>query len=172
MRADAGAAELLREEADLPHFAGGAGSEPAELAVELEEIISSRDGRPGRPLVAIFAPDGAGAELPAPAMREGPEAGVYVIRCLPPGGHGEAPGLSGAAVSFGGEGGEGEEDGAAPPPGGIALHIGRERPLLLAPVLVRRDASPRWREGAELAGASAPSRRTSGGDGGPSRRDG
>ena len=159
LRADSGAAELLREEAELPHFAGGTGSEPAELAAEIEEIVSSRDGRPGRPLVAIFALDGADAALAAAAMREGPRAGVYVIRCLPPGDHGEALALLGAAVSLGAAGGEDEGDAAEPPPGRIALRLGRERPLLLEHVLVRRDASPRWRESTELAGVHpAPGR--------------
>ncbi|MCY4638776.1 MAG: LysM peptidoglycan-binding domain-containing protein, partial [Chloroflexi bacterium] len=152
LRADAGAVGLLGEEAGLPHFAGSAGGEPAELADELEELISRRGGRPGRPLVAISAPGGAGAELPEAAMRRGPPAGVYVIRCLPPGGAAGEPSPPGAAVSFGGAGGAGGPAAA----GTIALRLGRERPLLLEPVLVRRDASPRWRESAELAAAHAP----------------
>ncbi len=160
LRTDAGAARLLDgEEAALPHFAGPAGADPAELAEELEETIATRGGRPGRPLVAIFALDRAAADLPGAAMREGPGAGVYVIRCLPPGTPEEGTPLPGAAVSFGGAGGEDGEDGAdgaAPPAGGLALRLGRERPLLLSPVLVRRDASPRWRESAEPAGALSP----------------
>ncbi len=154
LRTDVGAARLLDgEEAALPHLLGSPGSEPAKLADELEEIIASREGSPVRPLVAIFALDRAGADLPGAAMREGPEAGVYVIRCLPPGTPEEGLPPAGAAVSFGGAGGE---DGDAPPAGGLTLRLGRERPLLLERVLVRRDESPRWRESAELAGALSP----------------
>ena len=84
---------------------GGGGSGAAELADELEEIISRREGTPGPPLIAIFSLDGVDAELRSAAMRQGPEAGVYVIRCLLPGDGGEGPSLSGAAVSFGGAAG-------------------------------------------------------------------
>ena len=162
LRADAGAQELLREEAGLPHFAGGGGGvEPADLADELEEIVSSRRIHPGHPLVAIFAPAPADAELPAAAMRYGPGVGVVVIRCLPPGPPGEGAASSGATISFGEAGGEDGAEGEAPPPGGIALRLGRDRPLLLDPVRVRRDASPRWRGSAEQAQPPEPPDRPS-----------
>ncbi len=157
LRADAGARELLREEAGLPHFAGvGGGGEPADLADEIEEIVSSRRTHPGHPLVAIFVPAPADAELPAAAMRYGPEVGVVVIRCLPPGAPGEGSASSGATISFGEAGGADAGEGEEPPPGGIALRLGRDRPLLLDPVRVRRDASPRWRESAEQAQPPEP----------------
>lgn len=156
-RADAEAAVLLEADAGLPHFVGaGGGSAAADLADELEETAVSRQAHPGHPLVAIFALSGADAELPAAVMRYGPEAGVFVIRCLPPGTPVEGAALTGASINLGAVGGEDDGDGDAAPPGAIELRVGRDPPLLLAPVRVRRDASPRWSESAELAGVLGP----------------
>ncbi len=152
-RVDAAAAGLLDADAGLLYFGGAAGApDAADLADELDEIIQSRSSGHGvsRPLVAVFDPAGGG-DVPAGAMRHGPAAGVFVICCLPPGESADGLTDSGALVAFGaaGDGADGDADGI--PPGAIALRTGRDEPLLLEPVHVRRDTSARWSESADPA---------------------
>ena len=87
-------------------------------------------------------------------MRYGPAAGVFVICCLPPGESADGLTDSGALVAFGaaGDGADGDADGI--PPGAITLRTGRDEPLLLEPVHVRRDTSARWSESADPAAAT------------------
>ena len=153
-RVDAAAAGLLDADAGLLYFGGAAGAHgAADLADELDEIIQSRSSGHGvsRPLVAVFDPAGSGDDVPAGAMRYGPAAGVFVICCLPPGESADDLTDSGALVAFGaaGDGADGDADGI--PPGAIVLRTGRDEPLLLEPVHVRRDTSARWSESADPA---------------------
>ncbi len=60
-----------------------------------------------------------------------------------------------AAVNFRTSDDEAEDETADEEAGPIALTLGREQPLLLHPVAVRRDASPRLAAGAEPLGAVA-----------------
>ena len=163
-RVDSQAAQLLDADTGLPHFAGTAGAgDAAELAEELDEIVQSRGagGTMGHPLVAIFDLAETAGEPPAAAMRYGPAAAVFVICCLPPGEPADRLTTCGAAIAFGaaGDGADGDGDGA--PPREIVLSIGREPPLLLEPVHVRRDTSARWSESAELATPAGPPGRAS-----------
>ena len=151
-RVDSAAAGLLDVDAGLLYFGDAAGAHgAADLAEELDEIIQSRSSGRGvsRPLVAVFDPAGSGDDVPAGAMRYGPAAGVFVICCLPPGESADDLADSGAVIAFGaaGDGADGDADGI--PPGAIALRTGRDEPLLLEPVHVRRDTSARWSESAD-----------------------
>ena len=153
-RVDSAAAGLLDADAGLLYFGGAAGApDAADLADELDEIIQSRSsgGGVGRPLVAVFDPAGSGGDVPAGAMRYGPAAGVFVICCLPPGESADDLTDSGALVAFGAAGDGADGDADAVPPGAIVLRTGRDEPLLLEPVHVRRDTSARWSESADPA---------------------
>ena len=96
-------------------------------------------------------------------MWYGPAVGVVVICCLPPGSSANGLEPSCTSVSFGAPDGEAGEDGGESP-GGIALQISQDRSLLLKPVRVRRDASPRWSDGAAVASLSDPIAEPGGGD--------
>ncbi len=152
-RVDADAARLLDADAGLLYFGAAGAGGAADLAEELDEIIRSRSPGDGvsRPLVAVFDLAGGGGDVPAGAVRYGPAAGVFVIRCLPPGQPADGLADSGALVAFGaaGDGADGDADGI--PPGAIVLRTGRDEPLLLEPVHVRRDTSARWSESADPA---------------------
>ena len=152
-RVDADAARLLDADAGLLYFGAAGAGGAADLAEELDEIIRSRSPGDGvsRPLVAVFDLAGGGGDVPAGAVRYGPAAGVFVIRCLPPGEPADGLEGPGALVAFGaaGDGADGDADGV--PPGAIALRTGRDGPLLLEPVHVRRDTAARWSESAEPA---------------------
>ena len=152
-RVDADAARLLDADAGLLYFGAAGAGGAADLAEELDEIIGSRSPGDGvsRPLVAVFDLAGGGGDVPAGAVRYGPAAGVFVICCLPPGEPADGLEGPGALVAFGaaGDGADGDADGV--PPGAIALRTGRDGPLLLEPVHVRRDTAARWSESAEPA---------------------
>ena len=151
-RVDAAAAGLLDADAGLLYFGDAAGAHgAADLADELDEIIQTRSSGGGvsRPLVAVFDPAGSGEDVPAGAMRYGPAAGVFVICCLPPSESADPLTDSGAVVAFGAAGDGADGDADAVPPGAIVLRTGRDEPLLLEPVHVRRDTSARWSESAD-----------------------
>ena len=152
-RVDADAARLLDADAGLLYFGAAGAGGAADLAEELDEIIRSRSPGDGvsRPLVAVFDLAGGGGDVPAGAVRYGPAAGVFVIRCLPPGEPADGLADSGALVAFGAAGDGADGDADPVPPGAIALRTGRDGPLLLEPVHVRRDTAARWSESAEPA---------------------
>ena len=152
-RADAETGRLLEADQGLPHFAGAAGEgDAADLADELDDLIQRRgtSNRTGHPLVAIFDLTETDRELPGAAMRYGPAAGVFLICCLPPGEPADHLATAGVSISFGPAGPDPDDEAGGAPPGVIALSVGRDRPLLLDPVRVRRDTSPRWSESAAL----------------------
>ena len=155
IRADSGAARLLRTDAALPDPGGAPAA--GDLADELDELIRSRvPGDAGnRPVVAVF--DLAGdADPPAGAMRHGPASGVYVICCLPPDGSAGTLVNAGASVTFGEPSCGGDTGTHRTPRGAIALGIGRNAPMPLDPVHVRRDTSARWSPRAHAAAPERP----------------
>ena len=129
---------------------------PSDLADELDDLIQRRgtSNRTGHPLVAIFDLTETDRELPGAAMRYGPAAGVFLICCLPPGEPADHLATAGVSISFGPAGPDADnhhdDEAGGAPPGVIVLSVGRDRPLLLDPVRVRRDTSPRWSESAAL----------------------
>ena len=167
LRVDAQTASLLEELAAAPHLAGSEAGDVSDLLEELDEIIQARleDGGRGTPVVALI--DGAEARRGALAavLRDGPGVGVHLIVAgasdltgtfdvsLTPGG--ERDGLDDLAVPGA------SDPSLIPGPGQVILQRKGEPGLVLDPVLVRRDDSPRWKAGAELAASLAvpPDRR-------------
>ena len=112
--------------------------------------LRGTSNRTGHPLVAIFDLTETDRELPGAAMRYGPAAGVFLICCLPPGEPADHLATAGVSISFGPAGPDPDDEAGGSPPGVIVLSVGRDRPLLLDPVRVRRDTFPRWSESAAL----------------------
>ena len=146
LRADATAAALAGDDLELPHFGGADRSDTDALVDELEDVIQSRQGTSmRRPLVAVLDMGTAAPRADA-IIPYAPEAEVYVVGLVPSdGAHDRPGGMFGAVVHLGLDAAEGDTDGDGIERGSMRLTVGSDEPLWLDPVLVRRDASPRWR---------------------------
>ncbi len=146
LRTDAIAAALAGDDLELPHFGGADSPDTDAIVEELEDVIRSREGTSmRRPLVAALDIGTAAARADA-IVPYAPEAGVYVVGLAPPNGAHDRPGgMFGAVVRLGLDDAEGDTDGDGIERGSVRLTVGSDEPLWLDPVLVRRDASPRWR---------------------------
>ncbi|GMU40660.1 MAG: hypothetical protein AMXMBFR23_15260 [Chloroflexota bacterium] len=144
--ADGIAAALAGDDLDLPHFGGADSPDTDALVEELEDVIRSREGtRMRRPLVAVLDAGTATARADA-IIPYAPEAGVYVVGLAPSdGAHDRPGGMFGAVVRLGLDAAAGDTDGDGIERGSVRLTVGSGESLWLDPVLVRRDASPRWR---------------------------
>lgn len=163
IRVESEAARLLAIDEALPHLAGsGVETDATDLADELDELIQSR-GATGsiHPLVALVDfPDQANDLFDA-ALRHGPAVGLVLICGLQPGPPTDRSGAFGASITFGASNDPGDEEDRLQDPTALILTFGRDEPLVLAPVHVRRDTSTRWTESAEVATFERPFLRTS-----------
>ncbi|GMU39430.1 MAG: hypothetical protein AMXMBFR23_02960 [Chloroflexota bacterium] len=161
LRVDAHTGSLLEDLAAAPHLAGSqAGDDVSDLLEELDEIIQTRleDDSRSMPLVALIDGSEARRGALAAVLRDGPAVGVHLVVA----GADDLTGafeasLASANERYGPDEVEtpGEGDPAMPSPGQVILQRKGEPDLALDPVLVRRDDSPRWRAGAELAASLA-----------------
>ena len=171
MRLDRESEEALGTAPSLGYSGGAAPPDSAELARELSELDALRaggGGDAGRPLLALLSPGEAGAGALDRIGRRDPAAAMAVVLSLAalPDGEGEEP--AGAAVLLGGAGDP--EVGGGPGEGEVTLRAGREPPIRLDPVTVRREARAAPAAG-EASGASATFREAPGGDPEPEIRD-
>ena len=156
LRLDAPTAAQLGEGWAPEHRGGAAGAGAAELIPELEELLAGRAaGRSHLPVLAIVSPESGGAGALDGLQRDGPRAGLFIVRSAPvdevPDGHGSCA----ARVVVGAPGrapGGGE---TGPGCGAIALTLGAGRARYLDAVSVRRDTSARWAAG-PAGGESGP----------------
>ena len=143
------AAAQLGEVSSLPHVCMIGETPDVSLDAmtsELEETVVARgaagNAEHAAALIALVAVAGeASADLQRldVVLRRGPELSIYTIAFAE-----EMPSdlldSFGARVIFGGGAGDTEgEGGAGPMPGELALAIGRELPIILAPVAVRTE---------------------------------
>ncbi len=149
VRLDAAVDQLLGEQESLPHTGGATPADTPDIASELAEMIRSRSaGSSDRPVLALTA--AADDVSLDEVLRDGPRAGVFVIAAISAGDVAARGAEFGASVVFDDpyassnmDGGNGVASGA------IALTVGREQPIFLDPVIVRRDTSTRWGVSAE-----------------------
>ena len=149
IRLDRETAEELGTDAADAHAGGARPPDAADLARELSELLAVRAGGGGseRPLAAFLTPGEGGDELVSELREAGPARGVSVVRSLPAGGD-EGEGEPGTAtVHAGGD-------------GAIEIRLGRDAPIHLDAVTVRRGepapssgGGPREAGGGALAGS-------------------
>jgi DNA-binding SARP family transcriptional activator len=150
LRVDAPVAELLGSAVAIPHSGGALPTDSAALLEELEELIQTRSAGGGeRAVVAIIAPAPEHEAAVAGLLRDGPRAGVFIVRAMPAKDGVANQDASGASVVFSRLDEAVDDETAVGERGAIALTVGRDRPLLLDPVTVRRDSSARWGAAAE-----------------------
>ena len=114
-------------------------------------MIRSREpADKGHALLTIAELVDGTTELFDGVLRYGPSAGVFTICGVPASRSASDLERFGASVGFHAED-DASVDGTdtAPALGSLMLTIGRDEPILLEPVHVRRDTSPRWSESAE-----------------------
>lgn len=153
LRVDAATAQLLGEAGAVPHFGGAVPAESAALIEELEELIRARPADSGdRAVLAIISPATEHEAAVDGVLREGPRAGVFIVRAVPAEEATASDDASGASVVFHVLDEDIDDEEAGGEPGAIALVIGRDRPLFLDPVTVRRDTSARWSRSGRCGG--------------------
>jgi DNA-binding SARP family transcriptional activator len=153
LRVDAATARQLGDEAALPHAGGVQPAATDELVAELEELVESRAIKSdGRAALAVVAPESGQDGVLAALLRDGAPVGVFVVRAMAAEDVLAVRGADGATVLFRpDQGADDEEDEGES--GAIALTIGRDPPLHLEPVAVRRDSSARWAAGTDQGAA-------------------
>ena len=144
LRLDAATAAQLGEAWAPPHGGGSAGA--AELIPELEELLASRAADGNRlPVLAVVSPGAGDAAALDGLQRDGPRAGLFIVRLAPADEVPEVHGPRDARVVAGAPGRdpEGGETGG----GAITLTLGAGRARHLDAVTVRRDTAARWSVG-------------------------
>jgi len=151
-------ARFLELDEGLPHLAGAPDGDARDLAEELDEVIRSRESADkGHALLAVAELADGTSELFDGVLRYGPSAGVFTICGVPASESASDLERFGASVGFHAEDdASADETDTAPVLGTLMLAIGRAEPILLEPVHVRRDTSPRWTESAEVATFGSP----------------
>lgn len=146
LRVDETTRQVLPEVGDLPHLAPAAPCpETAALVDELQELVHARAWQDWHvPVVALLDLGGPVLSGLASVLEHGPGAGVFVVGVASDAATEHADDGFGASVTSGME---------FPPPDGanddgpdprIRLVVAGTEPMLLDPVVVRRDTSPRW----------------------------
>lgn len=154
-RADTSSAEAIGEDVLLPHFGGATpAADVEELLDELEDLIQSRAEEPARrPLVALVdATTPAGLAAAERLLRYGSAAGVYVVALAD--GDDAGRGLFGARIRVAARSNEPVDEADDLNGEEILLELPGSEPAFLDPVLVRRDTSSRWLEGATTPGVA------------------
>lgn len=146
LRVDETTRQVLPEVADLPHMAPAAACpETAALVDELQELVHARAWQDWRvPVVALIDLGGPVPPGLTSLLEHGPGAGVFVVGVAADAATEHADDGFGASVTSGMEfppPDGGNDDGPDPR---IRLVVAGTEPMLLDPVVVRRDTSPRW----------------------------
>lgn len=150
-RADALAAQLLGSDLSLPHFGGAEpDSAPEELVEEIEDLIQSRAGSGRRRPVIVLLDASAPSALAATdrLLRDGPAAGVFVVGLSGGDGGADVDAAFGARVSTNVDTTTDSDAELTGIERRVTLEMATGERLSLDPVLVRRDTSRRWLEGA------------------------
>ena len=155
LRIDAEASSLLGDAVALPHTGGAQPADADELAEELEALLVSRgSASTERPVLAVVEPGAQHEAIVDELLRDGRAAGLFLVASMAV----DDPSVRRAwpaSVAFS-HGEEDIDDEGGGAPDGLALTVGRDRPLILDPVVVRRDTSDRWAANAEGEDEAVP----------------